>query len=174
MLSKVRRRHPSYGNVKARGRPRHGRPGAAPRLSQVRMCAGTCVGRKPQGPLGRGCEEPGGSAGRSSALPPRRTQAAWTFSRRTPPRPGRAGPGVSLHELACSGCLRPGVTPGGRRLGRTHSAQHACTFTEQPLTRWASRAWGEVSTHTSFPASSVLSVPGRRGHCLSLGDEGII
>lgn len=91
MLSKVRRRHPSYGNVKARGRPRHGRPGAAPRLSQVRMCAGTCVGRKPRGPLGRGCEEPGGSAGRSSALPPRRTQAGWTFSPRTPPRPGRAG-----------------------------------------------------------------------------------
>lgn len=69
MLSKVRRRHPSYGNVKARGRPRHGRPGAAPRLSQVRMCAGTCVGRKPQGPLGRGCAPTPQDPGRMDVLP---------------------------------------------------------------------------------------------------------
>lgn len=145
------------------------------------------VGRKPRGPLGRGCEEwtravPAWAVGAqapalSPVLGPPTPQSAGTTD---VPAPGlrqvRGWPGVSLRELARSGCLRPGVAPGVRSPGPARSARHVCTFTQQPPSPGGLPGLGVRSplTHKSFPASSVLSSPGRCGHCLSLGDEGII
>lgn len=177
MLSEVRRKQPFHGNVGTCERPLHGRHGAAPRLSG-RVCAGICRGDPRVGLRGAACSGLAWAAAAKApavADPPTSRPAGPTQDGRSPPRtPHRpGGPGASLQELARSGAHVLGL----------HRECEVPDVLIQPNTSALLRSspspgglpgLGVRSPLTSFPASSVLSFPGRCGHCLSLGDEGII